>query len=185
MASEYPTGNRCQVCGANLDCVSIDVPATCGDCADRQCFEGFQESLPKRSAEDLVQIASRDPKADLGPRAYGTDRERYIAAACDELLRRLKGPRGLTFGTCEECDRVLVAQMGMGVEGAGNWDGVTKRCEFCKAVDYFERVRQADAIADKLEASVVAGWADHEVADLGSELRKVLDEHPFPEGHKQ
>lgn len=91
MASEYPTGNRCQVCGKNLDCVSADVPATCGDCADRQCFTDFKESLPVRSAEDLVRIVSRDPKAILGPRAYGTDKERYIAVACDELLRRLKG----------------------------------------------------------------------------------------------
>ena len=77
----------------------------------------------------------------------------------------------LRFGKCEECDRVLVAQMGMDVEGAGNWDGTTKRCEFCKATDYFTRVQRAQAAYD--------------MDKHRDEVQKHLDEHPFPKGHKK
>ena len=44
---------------------------------------------------------------------------------------------------CNECGRVLVEQKGMEKAGAGNWDGITMRCEFCKSSDYASRCHYA------------------------------------------
>lgn len=88
MADSYPTGTKCDRCGASLDC--IVGPATCGDCADRMCFDSFLARLPTIPASDLISIVGKDQSHHLGPRVYTSDdRERYGAAARSELLGRL------------------------------------------------------------------------------------------------
>lgn len=63
---------------------------------------------------------------------------------------------------CMECRRVLVAEL---PAQPGNWDGVTRRCEFCKAAHWHELARQRTAPLDpsarRAAQRFVDAWLDY------------------------